>query len=344
MPTIDPAVRLAGTHSTDDLRSFAEEDGPFATVLLPAPSDQFGSDHSLDVRWRNARRLIEDGWSEDRLVELDGLIADLDHGDAAGFVIVQRADGEVMIEPLTSELARVDAQIGEAPRLLEVLEHRQRTLPHMVVEADRTGASITMFAAGEATARDTVEGDTEHINRVKGGGWSHRRYQQRAENTWERNADDVASAMTELADEHDPVMIALAGDVRARQLIRESLHERYEDRVIDIESGDAEGITDEVVTALDDRHARFQVAVLGRLRNEQGATDPAEVREALDNGRVETLLVAGPSSRADAETAHAHHDAISGAVVRALETSAPIVVVPATAGEMTGGLAALTRW
>lgn len=343
MPTIDPAALLTGTYATDDLRSFVEQDGPFATVLLPAPSDKFGSDHSLDVRWRNARRMIEDDWDADRLTELDGIIGALDHGDAAGFVILQRNDGEVMVETLTTGLEHADAQVGDAPRLLEVLEHRQRTLPHIVVETDRAGASITAIVGGQAAADETVQGDTEHINRVKGGGWSHRRFQQRAENTWERNADNVADAVIELADEHDPVMVVIAGEVRARQLLNEALADRFQGRLVDIEEGDADGISDAVLTALDDRHARFQVAVMERLRDENGLTDPSEVSKALDQGQVETLLVAGPSSRAETEEAHRRHDAISGAIVRALTTSAPIIVVPSTS-EMTGGVAALARW
>lgn len=344
MPTIDPAVRLTGTYATDDLRSFTDGGGPFATVLLPAPSDRFGSDHSLDVRWRNARRLIEDEWPDERLRELDSIVSGLQHGEAAGFVIAQRSDGDIFVERMTSELSAVDGQVSDAPRLVEVLEHRQRTLPHIMVEADRTGATITVFAAGEAQVTDTVEGDTEHINRVKGGGWSHRRYQQRAENTWERNADDIAEAITELAREHDPLLIAVAGDVRARQLIGESFGARFADRVVELEAGDVDGIADEVLTALDDRHARLQVAVLERLRDEQGLTEPADVDEALASGRVETLLVAGPSAMTGPDEARSHHARVGEAIARALATSAPIVVVPATAGEMTGGVAALTRW
>lgn len=343
MPTIDPASRLTGTYSTDDLRAFADGDGPFATVLLPAPSDRFGSDHKLDVQWRNGRRLIEDEWPDERLAELDKLVADLEHGAAAGFIIVQRTDGAVIVEQLTTGLDNVDGQVSDAPRLLEVLEHRQRTLPHIVVEADRAGASITVFAAGQVAASKTVHGDTEHIHRVQGGGWSHRRYQQRAENTWERNAEDVATVIRELAGEHDPVLLAVAGDVRARQMLSDELADRFGDRYVDIEAGDPDGISDAVLTALDDRHARFQVAVLERLRDEHGIIDPAEVTHALGDGRVETLLVAGPSTRAKADEAHSHHAAVSTAIARALETAAPIVVVPST-GEMTGGVAAIARW
>lgn len=342
MTTIDPAARLTDTYTTGDLAAFADGPGPFVAVLVPSPSDRFDSGHTLDVRWRNARRELDDRWPAERLAELDELFGDLEHGDAAAYVVLQRSDGAMLVESLTTGLDRPTVQISDQPRLLEVIEHRQRTLPHIVVEADRAGAAISVFAAGAATASETVEGDTLHIHRGRGGGWSHRRFQQRAENTWERNAGEVGDAVAELAVEHDPVMIAIAGEVRARQLLHEALDDRFGDTIVDIESGDADGIADDVLTALDDRHARFQVAVIHRLRDEQGLTDPDEVHQALRDGRVETLLVAGPSHGDDDDLLE-RHAAVSEAIAAALRTSASIVVVPNT-GEMSGGVAALTRW
>lgn len=342
MTSIDPAARLTHTYTTGDLAEFADGPGPFATVLIPSPSDRADSGHTLDVRWRNARRELQDQWPAERLAQLDELFDDLDHGDAAAYVVIQRADGAVLVEGLTTGLDAPAVQVSDHPRLLEVIEHRQRTLPHIVVETDRAGASISVFAAGAAAASETVDGDTLHIHRGRGGGWSHRRFQQRAENTWERNADDVGEVVRELADGHDPVMIAIAGEVRATQLLHEALDDRFGDILVDIEAGDPDGIADEVLTALDDRHARFQVAIIQRLRDEQGLTDPDEVTEALREGRVETLLVAGPSN-ASADDALDRHAAISEAIDGALRTSASVVVVPTTA-ETSGGVAALTRW
>ncbi len=37
------------------------------------------------------------------------------------------------------------------------------------------------------TATEQVEGETEYIRRGAPGGWSQKRFQQRAENTWEHN-------------------------------------------------------------------------------------------------------------------------------------------------------------
>ena len=345
MTTIDPAARLAGTFDTADLRSFVEGDGPFVTVLLPSPSGAFGSDHRFEVMWKHARQSMGDQWPGGLQDQLDQVVGELHHSDAASFVVAQRADGETFVEPMVSGLKGDDAVVtfGVAPRLLEVIDARQRMLPHVVVETDRAGATITGFDGGDVTDRDDVEGDTEHIHRGRGGGWSHRRFQQRAENTWERNAGEVAEAVTTMARELDPVLVAISGEVRAKQLLEADLGDEFGERLIDIEAGDPDGIADEVVDALADRRARFQVAILERLRNEGGITDPAEVMQALDEGRVETLLIAGPSTRADESARTDQLDAIGRATAAALTTSAAVVVVPSTA-EMSGGLAALARW
>jgi stalled ribosome rescue protein Dom34 len=345
MTTIDPAARLAGTFDTSDLRSFVDGDGPFVTVLHPAPSGAFGSDHRFEVKWKHARQTMGEQWSAERQDELDQVVSELHHSDAASFVVAQRADGTTFVEPMVSELKGDDAvvTIGDAPRLLEIIDARQRMLPHVVVEADRTGATITGFDGGNVTDRDDVEGDTEHIHRGRGGGWSHRRFQQRAENTWERNAGEVAEAVTTMARDLDPVLVAVSGEVRAKQLLVADLGDEFGDRLVDIGAGDAEGIADEVVDALADRRARFQVAILERLRNEGGITDPDEVMQALGEGRVETLLIAGPSTRAEDSVRADQLDAIGRATTAALTTSAAVVVVPSTA-EMSGGLAALARW
>ncbi len=345
MTTIDPAARLTSTFSTDDLREFVDGDGPFASVLLPAPSGQFGSDHRFEVMWKHARRQLDADWPSDRLDSFESAVADLHHSDAPAFVVAQRADGTVFVEPLSGELKADNAvvEIADHPRLLEVIDDRQRTLPHIIVDTDRAGATVSGFDAGEPTGTEDVEGDTEHINRVRGGGWSHRRYQQRAENTWERNAGDVADVVTRMARDLDPVLIAVTGEVRAKQFLHEALDNEFGDRLVDIEAGDVDGISSEVVDVLADRRARFQVAILERFRDEGGITDPGEVEAALREGRVATLLVSGPTSSMDDDARRSRLDAIGAAITAALTTSATVVVVPQTP-EMTGGLAALARW
>lgn len=328
--TTRPAHLLTRTYATEDLRAFAAGPGPFLSVLLPMPSDQFDAGHRLEVRWRNARREVDGSWPEELLDRLDQTIAGLSHGDGEAVVVLQRSDGDTFIEILTSGLTRALATVGDHPRLLEIIEHRQRTLPHLVVHADRTGADIGGFDRGETVLDATVEGTTEHIHRIQGGGWSHRRFQQRAENRVEDNAELVGKAVRELAQDLQPVLVVIAGDVRSRHLVEASI-EGIDAEVVLLEANDPDGIAEETLRAVADLHARLQRAVLDDARDRWPVEEPGEVLDALAEGRVETLLVDGNGDHAD------------DAIARALATDANVVVVP-TVPELSGGLAAIPRW
>ena len=305
--------------------------------MLPAPSTQAASEHRLEIRWHNARRALERAaWPAERLTELDAVVSAFAHNDADSFVIVQRADGHTFVEPMTMGLRTsvAVATVAAAPRLVEVIEHRQRTLPHVVVETDRTGATVSAFVGGRPTSSADVEGDTEFIHRGRGGGWSHRRFQQRAENTGERNAGEAAVVVTELAHAHDPVLIAIAGPVRAKQLLHDELEHEFGGLLVNLDAGDATGIVSEVGRALDDLHARLQRGTLDLLRSKHGLATVGAVRYGLEQGKVATLLVSDAAPEPEV---------VDDDVVAALRSGASVVVVPATA-DMAGGVAALKRW
>lgn len=335
MTTIDPTARITRTYAVADLAALVDGSGPFLTVLLPAPSGQADSAHRLSVRWRNVRREAAERWDADLLAELDDQVERLDHADAEAFVAVQRADGRLLVEELHLGLDAPRALVGPAPRLVEIIEHRQRTLPHLLVDTDRTGATISAFDGGRVVARREAEGETLHVHRGAPGGWSQRRFQQRAENTWEQNADDVADVIGQVAIDVDPMLIAVAGDVRARHLVLDALPPALASLAVEIGAGDADGIVDEVMRSLGDLHARMQLDVLDQLRSTGGVTDAAEVEIALSEGRVSTLVVTGDPD---------HAAGVDQAVVGALATSADIVVVPSVREVATDGLAAIPRW
>lgn len=325
-----PAHVLTRTYATADLRSFVDGPGPYLTVELPTPSELADAEHRLAIRWRNARRQVEGAWPDDLLEQLDQTIAELTHGESEAVVILQRADGTTFIEALTSGLTRELATTGDQPRLVEIVEHRQRTLPHLVVATDHTGADIGGFDRGETVLTAEVEGTTHHIHRIQGGGWSHRRIQQRAENRVEDNADLVGEAVRQIAADFEPALVAIAGEVRSRHLVEAAI-EGIDADVVMIEAGDPDGIATETLRAVADLHARLQRAVIEDARDRWPVVDPADVLQALAEGRVETLLVDGTG------------DHVDGAIAQALATDAGIVVVPSVP-ELSGGLAAIPRW
>jgi hypothetical protein len=335
-----------------DLRRLVDARGPFLTVSFPTPSSVDDASHRLDVRWKNARREAQSlCWDDDDLAELDLIIASLPHDGGAGLVGMRAADGTTLLEFVDEPLGEHVA-MDHAPRLATVIEARQRAIPHIVVEADRAGADIHGFDGGQILASQQVEGDTEHLHRGHPGGWSQRRFQQRAENTWERNADDVAEAIVELAGRIDPALVFIAGDVRARHLVRDALPDRVRDRTVLIEAGSPDGIAGDVVRQLSDHSARHVRDLADRVRNRIGAdsasTDLDDVLSSLTAGRVDHLLVHDDGSDEVLTSSSiagfpTGSRVVDVAICAALRSDADVTVVPNLA-LLDGPIAALYRW
>ncbi len=335
----------------DDLRALVDAADWFFTVALPAPSDKADSAHTFAVQWANARRELAD-WDETDLQVADDLIAGIAHDSAAALIMVRGRGGPSVVELLDEPIGQPRVHEGPLPRLAPLIEARGRAIPHVVVETDRAGADLTAFDGGTVVDTETVDGDTEHIHRGHPGGWSQRRFQQRAENTWERNANDVAEAVAELAREVDAELIAVAGDVHAQTLVLNALPADLSDQAAKIEAGSPEGIAEEVARLLSEQVAAHLVALADRFRtslaNGQATTDADETMRAMVEGRVDTLLVHDDgTSEPVLAAAQAGFPAgtrlVDAAIAAALRTDATIIVVPPL-DVFDGPVAALLRW
>jgi hypothetical protein len=186
--------------------------------------------------------------------------------------------------------------------LAPVIRWRQQEPNVLVVLADRQGADIFALRRSEPDIERTVEGDDATISKVSPGGWSQRRYQERAENTWEENARSVADVVHRLADRVDPRVIAVAGDVRAVTLLQEALRDDLRNRVRVVPGerpweGAGDAIPDEVESVVAEAVRDDGTAVLERLREELGQQDLAvegidATVAALAQARVAVLVVA----------------------------------------------------
>jgi hypothetical protein len=344
---------MSSTSQLADLRKLIDVDGPFVTVAIPTPSELDDAQHRFETSWKNARRELEASrWDADDLTELDAFVATLPHDGGASLVVMRAADGTTLAEFLDEPIHEMVVVESVLPRLALVIEARQRAIPHLVVEADRAGADIHAFDGGRVLETDQVEGDTEHIHRGAPGGWSQRRFQQRAENTWERNADDVAAQIVQMSEQHQPEMIFIAGDVRAQNMVLESLPERQRDMTSLIEAGSPEGVADEVVRLLSDHVARGAKDLVERLKQRDGtgtaSTDVDDILACLDEGRVEHLLVNddgsdGPVTTEPHGATPAGTRVVDAAIAAALRTDADVTVIPRVAA-LDGPIAALYRW
>jgi hypothetical protein len=360
---------------------------PVTTVVLDARSDQPNAAQQLELRWKNVRRdLGQRGADEPTLAAIDAVIADGSSHPGGDSLVVVAAGGAVLLDRHLPDPPAGDVDlgvVGPVAHLVPLLAADQSAVRHVVVLADRIGADLYARTgpvhrhradrlSDDGTTERTVEGDPD-VQRSAPGGWSQRRFQQRAENTWEANAGEAAAEVVALVDEVRAELLLVGGDERAVGFLVAALPERLHAIVRRLESGSrADGASIEVVAT--DVHRLVRTAAAERLagvlatfaeergQHDRAADGPAAVVSALQLATVETLLVAGD---AEGRTAWVGPDpghlalqrdelsagmgvaepveaALVDACVRAaLGTGAAVAVVPATT--VQGGLGAILR-
>ena len=329
---------------TTDLRQLVDADGPFLSMIIPAPSHSADAAHRFETECKNVLKQISSAWGDDEIAELEAVLRDLPHDAGDAVIVIHAAGGPTHVEFIENGVDKGHLDEGPLPRLAPLIEARQRTIAHVMVDADLSGADITAFDGGTVIATDDVEGETEFIHRGHPGGWSQRRYQQRAENTWEENANDVAEHAATLASQTDARLIVVIGPTRAQSMVADSLSERVHIPVAKIEAGEIGAAAAEITRCTADIAARDTKQLLEEVREGVGtgrsSTSSKQLLEALEAGRVETLLVHDDD---DAPFDEAGGRLIDRAIAAALRTDAGVHVVPNVA-QLDHGVAAILRW
>jgi peptide subunit release factor 1 (eRF1) len=171
----------------------------------------------------------------------------------------------------------------------------------VLVTTDRSGADLVGVSPGRDEVRGQAGGATDPIRKVAPGGWSQRRFQQRAENNWEHNAQDVARQVVDLAQRVDARAVLAGGDVRAMQLLRDSLPTEQREGLIEIaatRSADGSGprTPAAIAAALETISGRDTTELLRKYAEEAGQNDRAtegvdETIGALQRAQVDVLLL-----------------------------------------------------
>jgi hypothetical protein len=339
--------------------------GPFASVVVRTPSSVSDAAHRLAIRWKNARRDLEAaGASEQLLVRFDGLAAQIDHGHrGGGMTAIVAADADPLVELLADDPNTNTTRLSAIPTVTPLLASRQAALPHVVAFVDRTGADLAAVSAGSIADYVIVEGELTHIHRGQQGGWSQRRYQQRAENRWESNANEVATALGELVRRVGARLVCVSGDVRAVGFLHDHLPADLKPLVVILQEGDSEAVwqaADRAIAEIVEQDSEVLVSSIADRRPHRTATtNVGDVLRALSEGRVQTLIVhddgsdeldawAGPLLDPTASRHQSREDLVRGrlvdvAVRSAILTQSEVRVVNSPPSE-EGPIAALLRW
>ena len=283
----------------DDLAQVVGGEGPFLTVYLTTEGGVENAARRSELRWRNLRAEAADAGAEEAaLAAIDPLVADA-HQLGGCLAAVATAEGLGHLEHGPETRAGDLAVWASLPRLGQIIEWRQTSPPFVVVLTDRTGADLYAFRREGPDIHRDERGD--HVRRVKPGGWSQRRFQERAENAWDRNARAVADAVARLANQVRARLIVAAGDVRAMQLLREALPEEELERLEALDGEvwegrsmeDVRGDIESLVRATVDRDTASLLQVWQEERGQADrATDgPDATIDALRRAQVQVLLL-----------------------------------------------------
>jgi Bacterial archaeo-eukaryotic release factor family 2 len=288
-----------------DLAELVGEPGEFLSVLLTTDPAVENAAQRSELRWKTLRSDLEHrGIGEEVLAAVDPFIPEAHlHGPRLEVVVSETGARHVEHGGDPNDATEhEDGRWGRAPWLFPILSWRQATVPHLVVLIDRSGADLFVVRREGPAVHAEVDPPGEPLTRSKPGGWSQRRYQQRAENSWEKGAGDVAKGLVRLVERFEPRIVVVAGDVRAVQFLREALPKEM-DEIVRVTSGErpnpdgSGGIPqDEVDELVAELVQRDTDEVLAKFEEELGQGDlaaegPGAVVEALQKAQVEVLLI-----------------------------------------------------
>jgi peptide subunit release factor 1 (eRF1) len=279
-----------------DLRALIERDGPFLSVYLNTEAASETGPEEIGLRWRAlAGEAAAAGASEDALAAVETIVGDA-HQKGDGLVAFVAGSSLELRRFLPSPIADC-VRFGPLPFLSPYIEWQQDHPRYAVVLSDRIGAEINLVGGFDVDENVSVDGIEEPLTKVNPGGWSQRRYQQRAENTWEANAKEVARELANIASEEEIAFVVLAGDVRARTFVRDNLSidlplvEVDSEPVVSIDE-----IRDHIESAVAAYVGQSTKQILEKFQEERGQDDLAvegvdATLKALRISQVDTLLL-----------------------------------------------------
>jgi hypothetical protein len=370
---VDAGPTAPGWLDLRSLEGLCRLSGDVVTVVLPIDHDVELAPHRNEVRWRDVRDLLGEQGAPAIVLDQIGEAVPTAHQEGACLATVGTADGLARLEMWPDGPEEPTAVVASIAWLGPTLAHRQARPPYLLVLVDRAGADLAYVAHDVQRASGSVEPERRVLQKIRGAGWSQRRIQQRAEDSWEQNARKVADEVDRWVTRYRPPLVLLAGDVRARTLLDDHLGDEARKLLVEIsgsraDDGAPRANEEELTALLDGLGDARTAALLERLEAEAGVAERScagldAVFAALREHRVDTLLVDleadwptawtstedptlvatdEPALRDLGDQRPVSSDAAQIAVRAAIATGAEVWCVPG--GRLPTGVAALLRW
>jgi hypothetical protein len=358
-----------------------------ASAYLDVSGDSEDAQRRVILRWEALReQLAHDGAPRGVLAALEthlGMPAPRPElfgsgrGGVALFATGEGTSGRLILQRRMPRLPGSEyARWAPLPDVLPLLHLGSLGVPRVAVLADRVGADVFVWGPDEEQAEHlSVEGQRDPITKVAMGGWSQRRFQQRAENVWQQNAGGVAEKVDRLVVDTRARLLVIAGDERACGELRNKLAPRSRELLVHVNGSRAPGSDPDRFLEAVERVATERTAAVEQQRIDAFLQEAGRARRAvpglartvaaLREAAVDTLLLDasqpydadlgelwfGPSatdlavSPEDLPGGLTHHDRARPVLVRAAAgTDASVVMVEPETLDLPDGVGALLRF
>ncbi|GII26129.1 baeRF2 domain-containing protein [Planosporangium mesophilum] len=361
------------------LRPLATRPGPWASVVIDASHETEDAAKAIELRWRAAREeLAQQGADEPTLNALENTV--LNHQPVPGryWLAAFATRGEVALTlPIVTTPRDHVAAWGPLPHAMPMIAGYGEQVAWLRIVVNRIGADLEGATIGGSPRHGQIAGHHDYpLHRAKAGGWSQDHFQRSAQMTWQRNAQEIAEAVGQLATSMAAEILIIAGDPQARRMLIDHLPEWWQKRYVESEAGsrapgaDPDRLDDftlQSIARLADQHVQD---VLEKFKIQRGHDAAAGIGlgamvAALQREQVDTaLLINDLSSTQKLWVGEAPHEiAITSdqlrqmgtrepkqvradaALLRALAASdADLVLVTPDEIDLDGGVGALLRY
>jgi hypothetical protein len=285
--------------------------GPWCTVYTDGSQLTPRTAHPEELRPRWVRETLASAGAptEDLDAVEEALLANHEGipDPVSQFILVRQGRVEVNEFLPGNKVTSEERTFGVIPFLGPLVRHKPEEFAYVVAEVGRDGGDVRLHFASRPHPADVleIEGDTDDIQKTHGGGWSELKLQHHTENTWKKNAAEIAGVIDEVVRDNRAQLLIVAGDVRARTLLEEQLSEQSRGllHMVDVHArapgADTTALDEAVEELVDQVVKQHQEEALERLRMRQGqgspllATGLAAVVAGLEAAAVECLLVGG---------------------------------------------------
>jgi len=307
-----PLRRLGRLVLDPGLRAFqplSDGSGLVVTAMVPAADSPANRSHEWDVAWADAAREASRLGADP---ETAGALAG-GAGDAAspGTRVVVAARGQVLLARWLAPGSPGSVRVGPLPHLAEVASAAARRPAFVVVRADRHGADVVAYPAGDqqpaerfdASGRPGAQHDP-HPGRPPAQLHGERHVtDSEPESGGQRNAEFIAGRVEQAADQVGAHIVLGLGDRHILDAVGSHLPGTIGPVAVIADTREPDDLGARIGAALDEITAAAAAAVADLAAARAEDPDPGAVRgveavaQALAEQQVAVLLLAADASR-----------------------------------------------